>query len=173
MTSTSTANNANAIALLAADHRRVEKLFKEYFRLTAIEAPADDKEALAAAICTELTVHMQVEEEIFYPVARDALDREDLIDEAIVEHASVKDLIVQLADMSPDDDLYDAKVKVMRELVEHHVREEEGQMFPKLNEAKLDVAALALRMLNRKQHLFEELGIFIEEPVSDGIEKHR
>ncbi len=152
----------DAIELLMADHRNVEKLFKQYEKLAEDEGSYNEKEVLAATICAELAIHAQVEEEIFYPAARDILDEEDLIDEAVVEHASVKDLIAQLADMSPDDDLYDAKVKVLSELIEHHVEEEEDEMFPKLKKARLDTAALGPQMAERKQELVEELGVGAE-----------
>jgi hemerythrin superfamily protein len=152
----------DAIELLLADHRNVEKLFKQYEKLVEDEGSYNEKESLAATICAELTVHTQIEEEIFYPAARNILDEEDLVDEAIVEHASAKDLIAQLADMSPDDELYDAKIKVLSELIEHHVEEEEDEMFPKLKKARLDTAALGPQMAGRKQELVEELGIGIE-----------
>ena len=156
------AANIDAIEILLADHRNVEKLFKQYEKLVEDEGSYNEKEALAATICAELTVHAQIEEEIFYPAARDILDEEDLIDEAVVEHASAKDLIAQLADMAPDDDLYDAKVKVLSELIEHHVEEEEDEMFPKLKKAKLDTAELGPRMAERKEELVDELGIVAE-----------
>ena len=149
----------DAIELLTADHRKVEKLFKQYSKLVEDEASYNEKEALAVTICAELTIHAQVEEEIFYPAARDALDEEDLIDEAIVEHASAKDLVAQLEEMSPDDDLFDAKLKVLSELIEHHVEEEEDEMFPKLRKAKLDTGALGPQIIERKQQLAEELGV--------------
>ena len=162
-TSVNTAGvQSDAIEQLTADHRKVEKLFKEYEQLVAAEGSYNEKEQLAATICAELTVHAQVEEEIFYPAARDILDEEDLVDEAVVEHATAKDLIAQLADMSPDDDLYDAKVKVLCELIEHHVEEEEDEMFPKLKKAKLDTASLGLQMEQRKLELIEEFGIGVE-----------
>ena len=154
--------NVDAIELLLADHRNVEKLFKEYEKLVEDEGSYNEKESLAATICAELTVHAQVEEEIFYPAARDILDEEKLVDEAVVEHASAKDLIAQLADMSPDDDLYDAKIKVLSELIEHHVEEEEDELFPKLKKARLDTKALGPQMAERKQELVEELGVGIE-----------
>lgn len=153
----------DAIDLLIADHRQVEKHFKDYDKLVENEGSYNEKEALAATICAELTIHTHIEEEIFYPAVRDALDEEDLVDEAIVEHASAKDLIAQLSDMSPDDDLYDAKVKVLSELIEHHVEEEEDEMFPKVKKAKLDTAALGPQMADRKQQLVEELGVGAEE----------
>ncbi|MEO8188691.1 MAG: hemerythrin domain-containing protein [Burkholderiaceae bacterium] len=152
----------DAIEMLVADHRHVEKLFKQYEKLVEDEGSYNEKEALAATICAELTVHAQVEEEIFYPAARDVLDDEELIDEAVVEHASAKDLIAQLSDMSPDDDLYDAKIKVLGELIEHHVEEEEDEMFPKLKKAKLDTGALGPQMAQRKEELVDELGIGAE-----------
>lgn len=149
----------DAIDLLTADHRNVERLFQEYEKLVAAEGSYNERESLAATICAELTIHAQLEEEIFYPAARDILDEEELVDEAVVEHASAKDLIAQLADMSPDDDLYDAKVKVLGELIEHHVEEEEDEMFPKVKKAKLDTASLGAQMADRKQELVDELGI--------------
>jgi hemerythrin superfamily protein len=152
----------DAIELLLADHRNVEKLFKDYEKLVEDDGSYNEKEALAATICAELTVHAQIEEEIFYPAARDILDEEDLVDEAVVEHASAKDLIAQLSDMAPDDDLYDAKIKVLSELIEHHVEEEEDEMFPKLKKARLDTAALGQQMAERKQELMDELGIGAE-----------
>ncbi|MBC7793701.1 MAG: hemerythrin domain-containing protein [Clostridia bacterium] len=154
--------DTDAIELLKADHRNVERLFTEYEKLVEDEASYNEKEGLATTICAELTIHTQVEEEIFYPAARDILDEEDLVDEAVVEHATAKDLIAQLSEMSPDDDLYDAKIKVLSELVEHHVEEEEDEMFPKLKKAKLDTAALGPQMAERKRELVEELGIGAE-----------
>ena len=168
-TATSTGSpDTDAIELLTADHRNVEKLFKKYEKLAEDGGTYNEREALAATICAELTVHAQVEEEIFYPAARDTLDEEDLVDEAIVEHATANDLIAQLADMSPDDDLYDAKVKVLGELIEHHVEEEEEEMFPKLKKAKLDTASLGPKMVERKQQLIEELGVGAD-PTEDDV----
>ncbi len=157
------AGKTDAIELLLADHRKVEKLFKDYDKLVENEGTYNEKEALATTICAELIVHAQIEEEIFYPAARDILDEEDLVDEAVVEHASAKDLIAQLDDMSPDDDLYDAKVKVLGELIEHHVEEEEDEMFPKLKKARLDTSTLGATMAERKAQLVDELGIAAEE----------
>ena len=105
-----------------------------------------------------LTAHATIEEEIFYPAARDAGVEGDLLDEAEVEHASAKDLIAQIRSMSPDDDLYDAKVKVLGEYVDHHVREEEDEMFPKCRKADMDLAELAQQLSERKAELMEELG---------------
>ncbi len=150
----------DAIELLKADHRKVEKLFKDYDKLVEDEGSYNEKEALAATICAELSMHAQVEEEIFYPAARDILDEEDLVDEAVVEHASAKDLIAQLADMSPDDDLYDAKVKVLGELIEHHVEEEEGEMFKQARSVfdRQELEDLGTRMEALKVRAMEEIG---------------
>jgi hemerythrin superfamily protein len=142
----------DAIALLTADHRAVKTLFKQYDELG--ERAMATKKKIASQICTELTLHATIEEEIFYPALRAASKQAaDLLDEAAVEHAGVKDLIAQLQEMAPEDDLYDAKVKVLGELVEHHVGEEEGEMFPKAKQAGLDLHAIGEEMANRKDEL--------------------
>lgn len=119
----------------------------------------DGKHNLVKQICDELTVHTQIEEEIFYPAAREALDEQDLLDEAEVEHASAKELIAQLESMEPDDELYDATVTVLGEYVNHHIKEEQEEMFPKLKKAKLDTQTLGDEITQRKQELQTELGI--------------
>jgi hemerythrin superfamily protein len=102
-------------------------------------------------------VHATTEEEIFYPAAREAVDDDDLLDEAEVEHASAKDLIAQIEAGSPSDPLYDAKVKVLGEYVRHHVKEEEGELFPKVKKAKVDLAELGLAIVARKEELLPEV----------------
>ena len=149
------AKSDDAITLLTADHDKVKKLFKSFEKLT--DANADKKEELVAEICTELTVHATIEEEIFYPAAREALEDQDLLDEAEVEHASAKELIAQLEDMKPGDELYDAKVTVLGEYIDHHVKEEQEEMFPKIRKAKLDLNALGVQMKARKEELMAEL----------------
>ena len=148
----------DAIEMLTDDHRRVDEMFEEY-EATKDSADDDDKEQRVVAICVELTVHATVEEEIFYPAAREALaeDDDDLLDEAEVEHSTVKELVDQLSSMSPAEALYDAKVKVLAEYVKHHVQEEEEKIFPALRETDLDLAALGAEMDQRKQELQEEL----------------
>lgn len=148
----------DAIKLLVTDHKEVKALFKAYDKLVKDEADADEKQATAHKICNLLTVHATVEEEIFYPAARSAIKEQDLIDEATVEHATAKDLIAQIESMSPGDDLYDAKVKVLNEYIEHHVQEEEEELFPKVKKTELDLAELGTQMSTRKEELLAELG---------------
>lgn len=139
----------NALDLLVEDHRNVRKLFKEYDKVHE-KATAEDKLELVEQICTEFLVHADIEEQIFYPAVRDAIKDEELIDEAEVEHQTARDLIEQIQAMKPDDDLYDAKVRVLGEYVEHHVEEEEKEMFPKVKKAKLDLEAMGQEMKQAK-----------------------
>jgi len=145
----------DAIELLTSDHKSVKGLFQAFEKIKDRDDANDDKSDLVRRICAELTVHATIEEEIFYPAVREAIDDEDLMDEADVEHSSVKDLIAQLEDASPGDDHYDAKVTVLGELVEHHVKEEEGEMFPKARKA-IDVAAVGAELAERKTELADD-----------------
>ena len=141
----------DAIALLKEDHREVKRLFKEFE-----DAKGDGrKQKLAEQICLELSVHAAIEEEIFYPACRDALgeDGEQMMDEAEVEHGGMKNLIEQLEDADPDDEMTAAKVKVLCEYVTHHVKEEEGKIFPKVKKADLDLSELGAELMERKQEL--------------------
>jgi hemerythrin superfamily protein len=149
----------DAFALLTADHRTVKGLFKEFEKLSKQDDVDEEKAQLVRQICNELTVHAQVEEEIFYPALREAIDDEDLMDEADIEHASAKDLIAQLEGMEPGDDHYDARVTVLGEYVDHHVKEEEGEMFGKARKADVDAAELGAQIAERKEELKAELGI--------------
>ena len=157
----SSSKSDDAIAMLTNDHKEVKALFKEYDKLVEADAEDDERQAVAEQICQMLTVHATVEEEIFYPAAREALgEEEDLIDEADVEHATAKDLIAQLEGSSPAEDaLFDAKVKVLGEYIAHHVKEEEGEIFPKAKKGKLDTAALGVEMAARKDELMAEMGV--------------
>ncbi len=146
------AKTTDAIALLTADHREVKDLFAQFDKLG--DKAHAKKKNIAEEICTSLTLHAMVEEEIFYPAVRAAAsDAADLMDEAEVEHASARDLIAQIQEMDPEDELYDAKVKVLGEQIAHHVQEEEKDMFPKAKKAGLDLVALAEEMLSRKEEL--------------------
>ncbi|WP_156403794.1 MULTISPECIES: hemerythrin domain-containing protein [unclassified Massilia] len=147
----------DVIALLTADHREVAEMFEQFEQLG--DRATTSKEKLKDKICKALIAHTTIEEEIFYPAVRAANveEGEDMVDEAIVEHAAAKDLIKQLQEMQPDDDLYDAKVKVLSEQIEHHVKEEEKEMFPKAKKAGLDLLALGQEMALRKQELMSTL----------------
>ena len=142
----------DAIALLTEDHEKVKAMFEQYEGLG--DRAHATKQKLAMQICTELTKHAMAEEEIFYPAVREASKKnEDIIDEATVEHASAKDLIEQIMSMDSTDELFDAKVKVLSEQVEHHVEEEEGEMFAKAREANLDLVALGEEIQARKDEI--------------------
>jgi hemerythrin superfamily protein len=104
-----------------------------------------------------LQVHTQIEEEIFYPAAREAIEKPELIDEAVVEHAAAKKLISEIEDMQPEDELYDARVKVLQEQVLHHVEEEEGELFPQVESSELDLEALGKKMTERKVVLVKQV----------------
>jgi hypothetical protein len=143
----------DAISLLEADHREVEDLFEAYEGLT----DAAEKKALADKICLALKVHTQIEEEFFYPPAREKTGDGDLIDEAIVEHMGAKTLIAQIEAGLPDQPLYDAKVKVLGEQVRHHVEEEESELFPEVRATNLDLDALGAKLAARKAELMAQL----------------
>lgn len=164
--SASSTQAQDAIAMLMADHKKVKKLFSDFDKLKE-EGGDEEKSAIVDQICNELKIHTELEEEIFYPAVRKAIDDSDLMDEALVEHAGAKDLIAQLEDASPKDDLYDAKVTVLGEQIDHHVKEEEGSMFPKAKKAKVDTEALGSTMLKRKIALMEKMGMDAEEDESD------
>ena len=155
----------DAIKLLTSDHREVKALFQQYQALVDHDAEDDEKQAIAQQICMMLTVHAQIEEEIFYPAAQDAIKEPDLVDEATVEHTSAKDLIAQIESSEPSDELFDAKVKVLGEYIDHHVKEEEREMFPQVRKAKLDLDALGAQLQERKSALTAELDP--EEALSD------
>jgi hemerythrin superfamily protein len=144
----------DAIALLRADHKVVSDLFEQFEKTRSDTRKA----AIVARICKELTVHTEIEEEIFYPAVKAALKDHELIPEANVEHASVKDLIAQVEGKTPDGEMYDARVKVMGEFVKHHVKEEHTEMFPKAKKTKIDMVALGQQMAARKQELMSARG---------------
>jgi len=155
MTTTKTTAPApkDAIAMLKADHAAVSEMFAEYEKSRSIPK----KKALVAEICTALSVHAQIEEEIFYPAVKAALKDKLLVPEATVEHTSVKDLIAQIEGLEPDGEMYDAKVKVLSEYVKHHVKEEQNEMFPKVKSSSLDTVELGAQMAARKEELMAEV----------------
>jgi hemerythrin superfamily protein len=160
----------HAISLLTADHRKVEQLFAEFER--AEESAR--KVELATQICNELTVHATVEEELFYPQLMAAFQSEDkdedvdLIWEATVEHGTLEGLISALTGMRAADDGFEAHVKVLKEYVKHHVREEENEMFPKARRTSIDLDALGEAMEKRKLQLQQQMGL---APLSRGEEE--
>jgi len=147
--------SVNALELLKRDHQQVDKLFKQF---EDIKEGAEDsaKEELVTQICDALTVHAAIEEAIFYPAARQALPQEqgqDLLDEAAVEHQTLKDIIGRLEAAPAGDPLYDAGVKVLSEYVKHHVREEENELFPKVRASDMDLQAIGQQLAERKEQL--------------------
>ena len=139
----------DATAMLRADLKRVSALFDAFETTKSVKR----KKEIVGQICMELTVHTTLEEEIFYPAVKAALKDHELVPEANVEHAAVKDLIAQVKDVEPGGEIYDARVKVMGEFVKHHVKEEQTEMFPKAKKTKLDMFALGAKMAARKAEL--------------------
>ncbi len=164
-----TQKKVDAIALLKQDHREVEGLFKEFEQLE------DDMDAAAQVVettCTELKIHDKIETEIFYPAVRAAAEQdevEDLLDEAEVEHDTVRELIAKLEGMDAGDEKLKAHFTVLTEYVKHHVKEEEKEMFPKVKKlASLDLKSLGAKMKARKTELMEEMGV---EPKNEAPAK--
>lgn len=144
----------DAIALLKHDHRQVEEWFESFEKART----PDRKQKLASQICTALKVHTQIEEEIFYPAFLEQVKDEDLHHEAVVEHDGAKKLIAEIESGSPQDDYYDAKVKVLSEMIKHHVKEEEqrGGMFAEAKDSDMDLEALGEQLAARKEELLGE-----------------
>jgi hemerythrin-like domain-containing protein len=158
----------NAITILTADHKKVSKIFAEYEKVK--DKDFDRKQVLAKMACTELTIHAQVEEELFYPALRDVLAEEDLVDEAEVEHGSIKKLIAALESSTPQDRLYDANMKVLTEYVKHHVEEEQEEIFPKAKKSKqLNLVEMGEEIRRRKVQLREEQGLEPEAEADAGM----
>lgn len=144
----------DAIKLLTDDHNKVKKMFKEFEKLH--KKNEEGKEEIAQQICMELTIHAQLEEEIFYPAAREAIDDDDLMNEAAVEHQAAKDLIEKIQSMNSSDPMYDAMVSVLGEYVNHHIEEEQNEIFPKVEKAKVDLEEIGAEIAARKEELTEE-----------------
>ena len=156
-----TATQKDACDFLDADHKAVKKLFTEYEELAEARGSSGEKKRqLAERICREVTVHAQLEEEIFYPAVRKALKEDLMMDEADVEHASAKELIAQIQDMTPGDTLYDAKVMVLGEYIDHHVKEERNEMFPKARASKVDLVKMRATLQGRKEELMADAEAF-------------
>jgi hypothetical protein len=143
----------DAVDLLVADHLAAGKVFKQYEKLAKKHTSPGERKKLADKVCDMLSVHMAIEEEIFYPAARAAKVEADEMDEAYVEHASCKELVAQVLAGKPGDEYYDAKVKVLSDIIEHHVIEEHTEMFPKCRRSTMDLLALRTQMTARKKQL--------------------
>ncbi|MDP3584855.1 MAG: hemerythrin domain-containing protein [Thiobacillus sp.] len=149
-----TAKQKDACDLLDADHKAVKKMFNEFEELTESRGNTREKKRqLAEKICLELTVHAQIEEEIFYPAIRKAIKDELMMNEAEVEHMSAKDLIAQIQEMDAADPMFDAKVTVLGEYIDHHVKEERNEMFPKARATKVDLVKMRDALQSRKEEL--------------------
>lgn len=159
--------SSDALELLTADHERVQRLFENYTELVGAGADDAEKQVVVEEICLLLTVHAHIEDEFFYPAARRALDDEDLIDEAQIEHDSVRDLIDELLTMKPFDELFDDRVRLLEESVSQHVAEEEGELFPLLRQAGLDMETLGEQMSTRREDLMAELADGSRDPLDD------
>jgi hemerythrin superfamily protein len=158
----STSSGQDAIALLRADHKKVSELYAQYESTRS----AAKKKALVATICLELSVHARVEEEIFYPAVKAALKDKEMIPEAQVEHASLKELIAQVKDREPDGEMFDAKIKVMSEYTKHHVKEEQNEIFPAAKKTRLDMLDLGARIAARKEELMANPELLDAPPVA-------
>ena len=144
-----------AIELLKEQHDKVKKAFKEFEKLEREDT--ETQQRLVQATCEDLKLHTTLEEELFYPAAREAIDDEDILNEAQVEHETAKMLIEQLENMGPDDPNYHATFTVLGEYVMHHVKEGEGEMFPQVKKTDLDLEELGGRMRERMKELMGEM----------------
>ena len=147
-------DSQNAITLLRADHQKVTDLFENFEKSRATAK----KKVIAQEICKELTVHATIEEEIFYPAAKAALDDTEMVPEALVEHDGVKKLIAEI-EGSVEGEMFEARVKVLSESIKHHVKEEQTELFPAVKKTSLDLTALGAQLVARKTELLEELRI--------------
>lgn len=162
------ADAKDAIALLKEDHRAVEKLFNQFE-----EAKGDErKEKLARRICLELSIHTRIEEEIFYPACKGKVD-EDLLKESYVEHDAAKLLIAEIeAGSGESDEFFDAKVQVLSEQIDHHVEEEEKELFPEVRKADLDLKSLGEQLSTRKRELMKEYKVSgVPEPELETMDE--
>jgi hemerythrin-like domain-containing protein len=144
----------DAIDLLKEDHTKVKKAFKEFEKMD--KEDTDAVKELVETVCEDLKAHTTIEEEIFYPAVRAEIEDDDLMNEAQIEHQTAKDLIAQLEELQPDDPMYVASFTVLSEYVNHHVQEEEGEMFPAVKKLDLDLEALGEQMKARKEELVGE-----------------
>ena len=146
------ASQPDALEFLKSQHREVEELFKQFEKL-GDEGPSEEKEPIVRMACEKLTVHASIEEEIFYPAAREIDDVESLLNEAEVEHNTAKDLIATLDSMDASDPMFSATFTVLSEYIKHHVKEEEGELFPKVKKSDLDLDALGQELAAQADEL--------------------
>ncbi|MCI3950929.1 MAG: hemerythrin protein [Burkholderiales bacterium] len=154
-------SRTDALSMLKADHDKVRKMFKDFEKLDTEED--QEKAQLVKQACMELKIHSQIENEIVYPAIREAIEDDDLMDEALVEHEAAEELISQLEQMQPGDEMYDAKFTVLGEYVNHHIAEEQKEMFPKARKAKIDLAELGEQMTARKHELMKGESATLQE----------
>ena len=161
----------DAVALLKADHRKVEELFEKFESAKGESA----KQKLAQQICMELAIHTRIEEEIFYPACTGAIEDEELVQEAYVEHDGAKVLVAEILAGKPSNEFYDAKVKVLSEMIKHHVKEEEKRaegLFAEAKAAGLDMDALGQQLSERKQELMAEYKAELPAPETRSFTGH-
>jgi hemerythrin superfamily protein len=151
----SRSKSVEAIDMLKQDHDKVEKAFKEFESIDREDMRRCRE--LVMSVCEDLKLHTTLEEEIFYPAVREALEDENIMNEAAVEHETAKMLIEQLENMQDDDPNFHATFTVLGEYVRHHIKEEEGEMFPEARKSELDFEALSERMRERRQELMGEM----------------
>jgi hemerythrin-like domain-containing protein len=145
----------DAITLLKADHAEARQLFDRFDELCASHADADSRQSLVENLCAVLTAHTMIEEELFYPAARRSIENPRLLDQAVEEHGRAKELIAQLVDASAGDPLFNTRVRLLREAIEQHVAEEEGELFSQVSNTRLDLPGLASQMAARKEEILE------------------
>ena len=148
----SSPSQPDAVDFLKSQHREVEDLFKQFDKLPE-EGATEEKEPIVRMACEKLTVHATIEEEIFYPAAREIEEVNALLNEAEVEHGTAKDLIATLDAMDASDEMFSATFTVLSEYIKHHVKEEEGELFPKVKKSDLDLDALGQELAERADEL--------------------
>lgn len=158
---TSSARSKDAVQVLKADHREVERLFREFQKASGEQR----KMQLANKICSELMIHTQIEEELVYPTSREFLKDDEIVNEAVVEHNAAKDLIAQIRGMDASDEMFDAKMQVLQEQIEHHVQEEEKELFPQIQKTDMDLTGIGEQLMARKKEL-------MHQTRGDGMEMH-
>lgn len=153
------ASGADAIVMLTTEHSKLKDTFRRCEKFSDSETDVKAKQALVQNVCNALRLHMEIEEEIFYPAVHLAVDDDDLMDDAEIEHAAIRDLIDRIDVMRLDDEHYDATVTALAEKVVRHIQEEETEMFPMARESTMDMQALGAKMMERKMELMAEMGI--------------